>query len=118
LPVLYAWRAAHSPRRNRGSTGSDGNIDGGRGARGFDDPGAVEAGSLDKDDPEHIANHFFKTLEESKADAVLLDLTASSGQGVATIRRIRRRSAVPIIVVCILKTRWPPIMARPARPLA
>src|SRR5262249_48741165 len=63
-------------------------------------PGAVEAGSLDKDDPEHIENEFFKTLEESKADAVLLDLTASSGRGVAAIRRIRRRSAVPILVVC------------------
>jgi len=63
-------------------------------------PGAVEAGNLDKDDPEHIENEFFKTLEESKADAVLLDLTASSGRGVTAIRRIRRRSAVPILVVC------------------
>jgi DNA-binding response OmpR family regulator len=63
-------------------------------------PGAVEAGSLDKHDPEHIENQFFKTLEESKADAVLLDLTASCGQGVAAIRRIRRRSAVAILVVC------------------
>jgi two-component system, OmpR family, response regulator len=42
----------------------------------------------------------FKTLEQNKADAVLLDLTASRGQGVAAIRRIRRRSAVPILVVC------------------
>ena len=81
-------------------------------------PGAVEAGSLDKDDPEHIANHFFKTLEESKADAVLLDLTASSGEGVATIRRIRGAALCPYSSSAILKTRWPPIIARPGRPLA
>lgn len=63
-------------------------------------PGAIEAGSLDKHDPEHIENEFFKTLEQNKADAVLLDLTASRGQGVAAIRKIRRRSAVPILVIC------------------
>ena len=63
-------------------------------------PGAIEAGSLDEHDPEHIENEFFKTLEQNKADAVLLDLTASRGQGVAAIRKIRRRSAVPILVIC------------------
>ena len=63
-------------------------------------PGAVEASGLDTNDPEHIENELFKTLEQNKADAVLLDLTASRGQGVAAIRRIRRRSAVPILVVC------------------
>jgi DNA-binding response OmpR family regulator len=63
-------------------------------------PGAVEASGLDTIDPEHIENELFKTLEQNKADAVLLDLTASRGQGVAAIRRIRRRSAVPILVVC------------------
>jgi DNA-binding response OmpR family regulator len=63
-------------------------------------PGAVEASGLETNDPEHIENELFKTLEQNKADAVLLDLTASRGQGVAAIRRIRRRSAVPILVVC------------------
>jgi two-component system, OmpR family, response regulator len=63
-------------------------------------PGAVEASGLDINDPEHIENELFKTLEQNKADAVLLDLTASQGQGVAAIRRIRRRSAVAILVVC------------------
>jgi DNA-binding response OmpR family regulator len=62
--------------------------------------GADEAQGLDTNDPEHIENQFFKTLEQNRADAVLLDLTASSGQGVAAIQRIRRRSAVPILVVC------------------
>jgi two-component system OmpR family response regulator len=63
-------------------------------------PGAAEANSLETNDPKHIENEFFKTLEQNGADAVLLDLTVSHGQGVAAIRRIRRRSAVPILVVC------------------
>ena len=63
-------------------------------------PGAVEASGLDTNDPERIENELFKTLEQNKADAVLLDLTDSRGQGVAAIRRIRRRSAVAILVVC------------------
>ena len=63
-------------------------------------PGAAEANSLETNDPKHIENEFFKTLEQNNADAVLLDLTVSHGQGVAAIRRIRRRSAVPILVVC------------------
>jgi len=63
-------------------------------------PGAVEASGLDTNDPERIENELFKTLEQNKADAVLLDLTDSRGQGIAAIRRIRRRSAVAILVVC------------------
>jgi two-component system OmpR family response regulator len=63
-------------------------------------PGAAEANSLGTNDPKHIENEFFKTLEQNSADAVLLDLTVSHGQGVAAIRRIRRRSAVPILVIC------------------
>lgn len=63
-------------------------------------PSAFEAASLETADPDHIANEFFKTIEQNKVDAVLLDLTASNGQGVAAIHRIRRRSAVPILVIC------------------
>jgi two-component system, OmpR family, response regulator len=61
-------------------------------------PGALEApgGS----DPAQIENHFFKTLDQYKADAVVLDLTGPHGQGVAAILRIRQRSAVPIVVIC------------------
>src|SRR5207248_9688470 len=44
-------------------------------------PGAVEASGLETNDPEHIENELFKTLEQNKADAVLLDLTASRGPG-------------------------------------
>jgi two-component system OmpR family response regulator len=51
-------------------------------------------------DPAQIENHFFKTLDQHKADAVVLDLTGPHEQGIAAIRRIRQRSAVPIIVIC------------------
>src|SRR5215472_5869783 len=51
-------------------------------------------------DPQQIENEFFKTLQHHKADAVVLDLTAPQGQGVAAILKIRRGSAVPIIVIC------------------
>src|SRR5947209_20386118 len=63
-------------------------------------PGAVEASGLETNDPEHIENELFKTLEQNKADAGLLELTASRGQGVAAIRRIRRRSAGHILGRC------------------
>lgn len=61
-------------------------------------PGALEP--CPESDPEQIENDFFKTLDQHKADAVVLDLTGSHEQGVAAIRRIRQRSAVPIVVIC------------------
>lgn len=63
-------------------------------------PGAFRGDSRETADPEQIENEFFKTLEQNKVDAVLLDLTASGAKGVAAIHRIRRRNAVPILVVC------------------
>jgi DNA-binding response OmpR family regulator len=62
-------------------------------------PGAFEA-SPGAADPAQIENHFFNTIEQHKADAVVLDLTSSHEQGVMAIRRIRKRSPVPIVVVC------------------
>jgi CheY-like chemotaxis protein len=69
--------------------------------------GATEA-SPGETDPAQIENHFFNTIVQHKADAVVLDLTGSHEQGVMAIRRIRQRSPVPIIVV------WScPSMGRP-----
>ena len=64
-------------------------------------PGALEPSP--ESNPAQIENDFFKTLDQHKADAVVLDLTSSHDRGVATIRRIRQRSAVPIIVICRLE---------------
>jgi DNA-binding response OmpR family regulator len=62
-------------------------------------PGALEP-CPGESDPAQIENHFFKTLDQHKADAVVLDLTGPHGQGLTAIRRIRQRSAVPIVVIC------------------
>ena len=62
-------------------------------------PGALEASPGDTASAQ-IENEFFKIIEQHKADAVVLDLTGSHEQGVTAVGRIRRRSAVPIVVVC------------------
>lgn len=43
---------------------------------------------------------FFSLLNEAKPDVVVLDLSGANGNGVDTILRIRRRSTVPILVIC------------------
>jgi DNA-binding response OmpR family regulator len=45
-------------------------------------------------------NRFFSLLQDSKPDVVVLDLSNANGKGVETILRIRRKSTVPILVVC------------------
>jgi DNA-binding response OmpR family regulator len=45
-------------------------------------------------------SRFFSLLHDSKPDVVVLDLTNANGKGVETILRIRRKSTVPILVVC------------------
>src|SRR5204862_299501 len=75
-------------------------------------PGALEP-CPGESDPAQIENDFFKTLDQHKADAVVLDLTGSHEEGVAAIRRIRQRSAVPIIVICRLRKKLG-ILAGPA----
>ena len=45
-------------------------------------------------------NRFFSLLRDSKPDVVVLDLTHANGKGIDTILRIRRKSTVPILVVC------------------
>jgi DNA-binding response OmpR family regulator len=42
---------------------------------------------------------FFHLLREAKPDVVLLDLSRANGRGVETILKIRRQSAIPILVV-------------------
>jgi DNA-binding response OmpR family regulator len=68
----------------------DFSIPGGDPNPGFD-PTIVETGH---------ENKFFSLLRDSKPDVVVLDLTNANGKGVETILRIRRKSTVPILVVC------------------
>lgn len=59
--------------------------------------------SLDLDPTVGAAAHetrFFSLLRESKPDVVVLDLSNANGKGVETILSIRRKSTVPILVIC------------------
>jgi two-component system OmpR family response regulator len=75
-------------------------------------PGALEANNAGTNSPEQLENQFFNVLDQHKADAVVLDLMGSQGNGVAAIRRIRRGSAVPIIVLCPPEDRRMPAYRR------
>src|SRR4029079_2159168 len=50
--------------------------------------------------PADIETRFFNVVREHNPDVVVLDLTASEGNGIPAIVKIRRRSGVPILVVC------------------
>jgi two-component system OmpR family response regulator len=47
-----------------------------------------------------IEARFFNVIRQFNPDAVVLDLTGSPRNGTATILKIRRRTGVPIVVVC------------------
>ena len=63
-------------------------------------PGAAEtangAASLAAD----VEARFFNVVRQHNPDVVVLDLTGSEGNGIPAILKIRRRSGVPILVVC------------------
>jgi two-component system OmpR family response regulator len=58
-------------------------------------PGAADTGVAA--DPE---TRFFNVVRQHNPDVIVLDLTASQGHGTAAILKIRRRTVVPILVVC------------------
>jgi two-component system OmpR family response regulator len=58
-------------------------------------PGAADSGGAA--DPE---TRFFNVVRQHNPDVIVLDLTGSQGHGTAAILKIRRRTVVPILVVC------------------
>jgi two-component system, OmpR family, response regulator len=62
-------------------------------------PGATSARG-DTINAADLEAHFFNVLREHQPDVVVLDIRSPRDQGIATILKIRRRSAVPIVVVC------------------
>jgi two-component system, OmpR family, response regulator len=66
----------------------------------FSIPGAVEptaSGAVASPDAE---THFFTLLRDGNPDVIVLDFTRQPSVGVRTIRKIRQRSQIPILVVC------------------
>jgi two-component system, OmpR family, response regulator len=63
-------------------------------------PGAAETGNGAACSAADVETRFFSVVRQYNPDVVVLDLTGSQGGGIATILKIRRRTGVPILVVC------------------
>ena len=63
-------------------------------------PGAVDAANGAARLPADIEAQFFNVVRQHNPDVVVLDLTTSQGSGIPAIVKIRRRTGVPIVVVC------------------
>ncbi len=63
-------------------------------------PGAADAGNGGAGTALDAETRFFNVVRQYNPDVVVLDLTASQGSGIAAILKIRRRTGVPILVVC------------------
>ena len=63
-------------------------------------PGAVDAANGAARLPADIEAQFFNVVRQHNPDVVVLDLTTSQGSGIPAIVKIRRRTGVPILVVC------------------
>jgi DNA-binding response OmpR family regulator len=59
-------------------------------------PGSSEG---EANPPEQLERRFFDLLKSQPPDVVVLDLTKTTGAGLQTIRTLRERSRVPILVV-------------------
>ena len=63
-------------------------------------PGASDSGNGAASSAADIEARFFNVVRQFNPDVVVLDLTGSPSNGTATILKIRRRSGVPILVIC------------------
>jgi two-component system, OmpR family, response regulator len=63
-------------------------------------PGACDTGNGTVISATDIEARFFNVVQQFNPDVVILDLTGSPSNGTATILKIRRRTGVPILVVC------------------
>jgi two-component system, OmpR family, response regulator len=63
-------------------------------------PGATETGNGAVIGAADIEARFFNVVHQFNPDVVILDLTGSPSNGTAAILKIRRRTGVPILVVC------------------
>ncbi len=64
-------------------------------------PGAADAGGEGaSSNLADIETRFFDVIRQFNPDVVVLDLTGSPSNGTAAILKIRRRTGVPILVVC------------------
>jgi two-component system, OmpR family, response regulator len=63
-------------------------------------PGAADGSNGAASSAADIEARFFNVVRQFNPDVVVLDLTGSPSNGTAAILKIRRRTGVPILVVC------------------
>ena len=63
-------------------------------------PGSADSGSPGRDRPDSVQAHFFDLVSRSSPDVIVLDFSRAPAAGADTILTVRRRTEVPILVVC------------------
>jgi DNA-binding response OmpR family regulator len=63
-------------------------------------PGAAGAGVQGRDRPDWVQAHFFELISRSNPDVIILDISRAPEIGTDTILTVRRRTDIPILVVC------------------
>jgi two-component system, OmpR family, response regulator len=63
-------------------------------------PGSAEVGIPGRDRPASVQAHFFDLISRSSPDVIVLDFSRAPAAGANTILTVRRRTDVPILVVC------------------
>jgi DNA-binding response OmpR family regulator len=63
-------------------------------------PGGAEIGIPGRDQPDSVQAHFFELITRSSPDVIVLDFSRAPAAGTDTILTVRRRTEIPILVVC------------------
>jgi DNA-binding response OmpR family regulator len=63
-------------------------------------PGSVDAENGAAGGAADLDTKFFNVVRQSNPDVIVLDFTGPHDNGIPTILKVRRRTAVPILVVC------------------
>ena len=63
-------------------------------------PGGAEIGIQGGDRPDAVHAHFFELISRSSPDVIVLDFSHAPATGTNTILTVRRRTEIPILVVC------------------
>ncbi len=63
-------------------------------------PGGAEIGIPGGDRPDAVHAHFFELISRSSPDVIVLDFSHAPAAGTNTILTVRRRTEIPILVVC------------------
>ena len=63
-------------------------------------PGGAEIATPGHDGADNAEAHFFELISRSSPDVIILDFSHAPAAGTDTILAVRRRTEIPILVVC------------------